>query len=650
MIKKLLLSTSILSMIVIPNISNAEGFANDGTIKYNHYDGDGLNNLWVFGDSMSDQSMNKLSGNTGGSVWNGRNANGEVWVGWLNKMSRIRTDERKNFAVSGAKTDEDLASSPLTSNGNPWGKKWHKMGIKTQIDMAKKNGLRFGKNDLVALWGAGNDYFKFIETYTVIGAGNDKLNDGTINTATTTIVNNIGEHLDTLKSMNAKNILVPNWVNMTKIPAVLGSTKSRSDLTQWQAKSDKFWNDYRTKLQTKLKKFSADNKDTTIYYVDIMKGYNYLVKNSELWGIPKANINTPCYTALQNAGTLKTGADLNKNDCSKYVSWDGTHPTSEVQKIIATGFNSVLQIPRLNTMRVLNINGQNQSLLDLTTPSISAIANNDSKQFTINSSAFNGEIGRAKTDPTDGIMQSTSDKYSISGQYRLSENVGMSVGYIYNKTKTNEYNSHQFKDSTTVISLYGVNKINNDSYISSQGYFGYTHTPEIKRMVMLNKIAMAGKTKAHTFGGNVTYNEELSKYTTAYAGINHIKTKIKGYRETTGLETGLGVEIGDINSNRTYLSTGIRVQPNTGDKYQFGWNLGLEYDIKNKIDKYSFKSIDGNVPTNIKEKDIKRYAVAFGADTKINISDMENIKLFTNGRWDKKYCSYAIGASYNIKF
>lgn len=651
--------------------SFAEGFKNDGKIEYRHYKGDGLNNLWVFGDSDSDQSMNKLVNGVAstGHVWNGRNANGKNWVDYLGEISRIRTDERKNFAISGAKLGTDMTYTGTNTNRNPWGEKWSKMGIKNQIKLAKDNGLKFGKNDLVTIVGGINDYSAFFKIAyiplsstnaitrraafnptTLTNVTDDANIDANIKTTTDTMITDMVANINNLKSMNAQNLFITPLVNTYDAPSNKYNVDKITDpakKARWLEKSSKFLNDYNKKLAAELTKFSNNNRNISVYYVDTDAVYKYYLKNSELFGIPKANIGKACYDELYNAGKLKTGDNLNKNDCSKYISWDGGHVTSETQKMFANVFNSVIQIPRLHTMMVHNISRQTKSLLDLTKPSIAKLGKNNSKKLTFNSSAFQGQgtIGRSQSPATDGIMQQSSEQYSLSAQYAISPLRGVSVGYMSNKSTTNEHAKHQVTQSTTLLSLYGMYKIDKISRISTQGYYGYTLLPEIKRMIIPNKVAVSGNAKSHTLGANATYNRDIDSKTTGYVGLSHATTNIKGYREKAGLETGLGVKVGNINHKHTYLNAGIRAEELQLAKQPFGFNIGIEYDINNEIDKYTFTSINNSVPTHIKSRDFKQQALVYGVNTKFNTSKNHNLGLFLNGRTYKSR-----GSDFNLGF
>ena len=657
------------TVVVLNGAYASDGIQDSGEIKVKHYNGDGLNNLWAFGDSMTDQYMNKLSGKNA-ETWDGVNANGEGWVAWLAKMGRVRTDQRKNFAVSGAMTNDGVYGGADSTVGNPWGKKWSKMGMKSQLALFKSQGGKFGENDLVVLWGAGNDFLKFIDagSRTANNLGDKSaVSDTDVDRNVAGVANNVKDMLESVKQLGGKNILAPNWVDMTDTPGlqVLGIKGTggkqvgdgSTEALAWKEGSRKYWQKYSAQHAQKVQEFAKENPDISVYYVDIMSAYNYMLNNHKMFGFTDRGKVGTCLGDLKTAGTLKTDAINYKarNNCDGYISWDGTHATSGTQKLIAEAYNSVIQLPRLNRMIISMARSQVNTALSLSDATMVKMANGEPiPKFALQTPKMQGGVGGVQTSESDGRMTGKTSISTLSFTTAITQNIGTSFGYVKGNGSTNAM-GYSVDQDTYAVSFYGVKPLEAKStYIAWRTYASKQKYSNIARSILNRKVSLSGNTNGQALGFNVKYNTMFSHNTNIYMGVGFDRTTINAYTEDNRLKTGLGIKFGTIKSDRFFAMSGfkkflpkVKLMNRT---FNTSLRMGVELDLANKVDGYTITSLSNNVDTNIQARNIDQSALTLGLSTAYTMSDSGVVSAFVNARKDRTASSYVLGLSYTKKF
>jgi uncharacterized protein with beta-barrel porin domain len=153
---------------------------------------------------------------------------------------------------------------------------------------------------------------------------------------------------------------------------------------------------------------------------------------------------------------------------------------------------------------------------------------------------------------------------------------------------------------------------------------------------------------------DTSYTYQIDDTLSLYTGLGLSAVKIDGYKETQGLDTGLAIGNGDINAQRIFMRSGLKYSGNLlrfmNRKIQTTLHIGLEHDITNTIDKYSFTSSKLNVATNIKKIDIDQSAITLGYNMQYIRDNGDSIGAGFNARNGRTVSGYNVGMNYNIRF
>ncbi|MEH2054903.1 MAG: SGNH/GDSL hydrolase family protein [Nostoc sp.] len=264
--------------------------------------------LYVFGDSLSDTgNIYNASGKTyplSPPNFEGRFSDGPIWVDYLGNQLGLKptllTDinfttipptpiptQGINFAFGGASSGLDNAILP---NANLPGV------LQQVLDFAgtlQANHQTADPNALYTLWGGADDLL-FV---------NPK--------DPTTPISNISKALNILAGVGAKNILVFNLPDLGKLPADQTYDLNPTTLSEST-------NEFNLGLATTVSALS-ENPDLNIISVDTYSLFN------QASALGLTNVTESCLSNL----------DICNPGNNKFLIWDGLHPTTAAQKVIA---------------------------------------------------------------------------------------------------------------------------------------------------------------------------------------------------------------------------------------------------------------------------------------------------------------------------
>jgi outer membrane lipase/esterase len=268
--------------------------------------------LYVFGDSLSDDgNLYKLIGEPAPPYYMGRFSNGPVWVEYLPGLTGLRFTSANDYAVGGAFTGD------LSYGGTDYGTNLDNPalpGITTEIAQFTATGQHFSSADVVSLWGGANNYFE----YATIAEGDPGAATAIVTAGVTSTLTQLTADTTALINLGARTLLVPNIPN-------LGATPDYNTTLQGTELGDAF----STAHDTALPVFMAGLHSQT--------GANIIVLNEQqLLTDVIAHPGTYGFTNVTDACTATPacvgGSTATQNT---YLFWDGVHPTTHAQDIIA---------------------------------------------------------------------------------------------------------------------------------------------------------------------------------------------------------------------------------------------------------------------------------------------------------------------------
>ncbi len=238
----------------------------------------------VYGDSLSDNgNLYSVSGYPPSPYYNGRFSNGPVAV---EQLAALLGSPLYDFAWGGATSGVgnyiDLGSQ--TSFGG--------LGLPGMIpEMIGSSSVVSSLNlstSLFVVWGGANDF--------LVGG------------STTQAVADINLIVSTLQSEGAMHILVPNMPDLGLTPDFYGDATATAYAAQFNAM-----------LKASL--------PTGVTYVDTFGLMHQIESNPAAYGI--TDLTDPCFTGTSVC-----------SDPSQYLFWDGFHPTTSTDAILAADFEA----------------------------------------------------------------------------------------------------------------------------------------------------------------------------------------------------------------------------------------------------------------------------------------------------------------------
>jgi outer membrane lipase/esterase len=282
--------------------------------------------LVIFGDSLSDSGNNSLLPMVGGDPMQvitgnsyvpaqtyqfaptGTYSNGPVWASYfaagLGLSNVAALADGNNYAFGGATT----GPGSLTPN----------MLVQTGAFLANNGGLA-DPNALYVVAGGGNNVRATLDAV-LSDPGNAP---SIVNNAVAGYVNDVGGIVDALQAAGAVNIVVWNTPNLGLTPAALAQGLGASQFATGVAMAMNMALDARLASEAGVLKF------------DVFGVGSWVAQNPDVLG----------FTNTVDACGAVAGAD-----CSKYLWWDGIHPTSTAHMVIGMAMvDRVAAIPEPQT-------------------------------------------------------------------------------------------------------------------------------------------------------------------------------------------------------------------------------------------------------------------------------------------------------------
>ena len=268
--------------------------------------GAGSNRVVTFGDSLSDNgNLYAKYLQPTSPPYNHRFTNGLTFAEYLNgsMLGYGATDPTKNinYAFGGARTD----SITVTVNNNI-------PGTQDQIKAYTDANGTFGQNTLVTWLAGGNNLFDVIQN-----TADPTQIPGAMAAAISAAARDAAAQFQLLASKGAKTILVYKLPDMGLSPA--GKSNGSAMAALATSASDGF----NAALDASARAVAAANPGVNFIEVDLTGFLRTVVANPAAFGF--TNVTDPCVS-----GTTVCA------DPSKYLFWDGKHPTDAANKLVAT--------------------------------------------------------------------------------------------------------------------------------------------------------------------------------------------------------------------------------------------------------------------------------------------------------------------------
>ncbi len=274
--------------------------------------------LYAFGDSLTDTGREPAEPLL---HYDGRWSNGPLWVEYLSSRLGLIYSASNNHAHSGAQADDTYG----------------------QIvnDFFPTNSI---SNSLCVVWAGGND---FIQTW-----DDNLFDDSKWDAMITHGVTNLSNAVVTLYVKGARTILVPNTVDVSRIPIVQNTTFRfardylRSKVLQWNAT-----------LASALDGLETNHPSLNLRRADAYAFMYAVVFTNSAYGFTVTDVGAIDDLTLFDKSFNGPGRN--------YVFWDVIHPTTKVHAMIADRFLAAVAplVPRaeitgagaLQTLSVTNL-------------------------------------------------------------------------------------------------------------------------------------------------------------------------------------------------------------------------------------------------------------------------------------------------------
>ena len=253
--------------------------------------------IYAFGDSLTDTG-NKPA--PAPDYFQGRYSNGALWIEILSVQLGFDYAAANNYAESGGETADALAQVQrfVAPTNTPYG--------------------------LFVVWAGGND---FIDNFAQ--GTNDSFWSGLIAQS----VANLSNAVTVLQADGARVILVPNLVDLSRIPLVLDKDVPAAVQTYLHDKVDEF----NTALSAALMSIAQANPDLQLITPDVHARFDELLANLNANGFTKADPDALGDPQLTDKSFTGPGQD--------YVFWDQFHPTTKAHALVARWFQQALPPP-----------------------------------------------------------------------------------------------------------------------------------------------------------------------------------------------------------------------------------------------------------------------------------------------------------------
>jgi outer membrane lipase/esterase len=277
----------------------------------------GIGDLVAFGDSLTDDgnayrlTLLRPEGPIPPSppYFEGRFSNGPVWVERLAPLLGATGLEGRAFG--GAESGSALAPP----------------GIRTQVAAWLGTGGRPGGDDLLVVWGGGNDYrFGYRET------------DPAALVART--VDNLGASVAALAATGARDILVPNLPDLGATPEARAREATEPGTA---AKLTALTQAHNAQLAQRVEALRATFPEATIRVLDVEGLFQALRADPAAYGL--ANLTVPCLLEVPPGAVVASGACPTAEATDATLFYDPVHPTAATHALLAQHAAAVLAAP-----------------------------------------------------------------------------------------------------------------------------------------------------------------------------------------------------------------------------------------------------------------------------------------------------------------
>lgn len=309
-----------------------------------------FNQLWVFGDSLSDVG-NILQGTSNSNYFtprptspyydSGRFTDGPSITGdgatilttqssyqgvWAEDLaSMLNVPQITASSAGGAPNNTDYATGGATTGGGTFGGTFYFPNLLTQINnFVASPTTPVASNPLYAVWAGGNDLLDAATATTFYTPTPAK-----IMTAESTAISNLHTAIQTLVNNGATQILWPNLPPLNATPFALGLPQNlQTALAQASAQ-------FATDENLQILDLEEANQGLTIYPVNIYGFFNNVLANPAAYGYTNTTqsvITAGSYSAFNFTATSNFNYEVNPD---QFLFWDQKHPTSYTHYLIA---------------------------------------------------------------------------------------------------------------------------------------------------------------------------------------------------------------------------------------------------------------------------------------------------------------------------
>jgi phospholipase/lecithinase/hemolysin len=280
-----------------------------------------FNSLYCFGFSWTDTG----GGNCGWPApqyYNDSACNGPMWPQFLSSNLGLAYAQSNNYAFCGA------TSSDVLNQVN-------------SLKAPARPGL-----SLYCLWSCDSE---FLSALPPDGKGYGYLNLNNQAAWSRVILTAISRNSNAINNLylrGAREILVQKIFDYSQLPASISALgNNAAALSTYRGYCAQF----NASLKDLIEGFHRSKADLRIVYVDIFSKLTDVIAHPNGYGFTKTNVDALDDTMLTDKSFVGPGAD--------YVFWDGFHPTSKLQELIAAWHLETLANSVLEDLRFTMANG-----------------------------------------------------------------------------------------------------------------------------------------------------------------------------------------------------------------------------------------------------------------------------------------------------
>jgi phospholipase/lecithinase/hemolysin len=255
--------------------------------------------IYAFGDSLTDTGNDPAPGT---NYFQGRYSNGALWIEYLSPRLGLTYNPSNNFAESGSETSNALAQ--------------------VQQFIAPTNVAQ----SLFVVWAGGND---FIHNFS------QGISEVFWSSLITESVGNLSNSVVQLYSSGARTIMVPNQVDLSRLPLVLDSGYPTFVFSYLSNKVSQF----NAGLAGALMAIATSKPDLQLLRPDIPARFDELLGHLAAHGFTRADPDALNDPLLADKSFTGPGQD--------YLFWDEIHPTTKAHALVAQWCYEELPRPRL---------------------------------------------------------------------------------------------------------------------------------------------------------------------------------------------------------------------------------------------------------------------------------------------------------------